>query len=81
MALTVFAHTYEAVSWRHRLAASTGWVLYAFVAILAMKAQAFTVWERSGMFALICAGSVLLGYAYRPVGLRFAAGGRSPRRR
>ena len=72
MALSVFARTYEAVTWRHRLAASTGWILYAFVAVLAMIDPAFSMWGRSGTFAVIFAASLLLGYAYRPVGLQFA---------
>ena len=80
MALSVFAHTYEAVSWRHRLAASTGWILYAFVAILAVKDPVFSAWERSAMFAVVCAGSLLLGYAYRPVGFGFTDGGRTSHR-
>jgi hypothetical protein len=80
MALSVFAHTYEAVSSRHRLAASTGWILYAFVAVLAVKAPAISAWERSGMLALICAGSLLLGYAYRPIGFGFVQGERGSRR-
>jgi len=70
---SVFAGTYEAAFRRHSVAGAVGWMLYLGVVALAVKAPAFRPWERAGLFAAACVGSLLLAYANRPIGLRLAS--------